>query len=701
MSQARKDWETFKAWELKVCIKLNPNLSIPKLTTEIYNQWRLRSNQTELARSLGVLQKSLQDVEKSRAQVKGRQQAFREPSVRCSDTASLRQLQDLEQHIEHLLNHLRLCVGHIQNLGNGQNSGVAGDLSLNLRSTEYTQNLLTRIRSQVIETEKELTNCKDLLIERGAGSPARGATQNDVAPRDDETNDQQQGRKTQAQAWGGQPSNDNGQHQQSTRHGGDADPAGTGAGAPNGSEHSRRDNERPRPASRNSAVVPDGDGGDKSGDDPEEDDAPQPAGQRQTRSQTRQISGRSQAPGAEDNGTEARRTPAESDMLDALEAALTGNAANGPPVSSSQKGTKGGQGKKTTAPDGSHGSSSSSAGSDRGDPSFRSADRKRRTPNEKETRSRGSSSIHASKRQRLREPNERGEQDDLPPSSSPAEPGPIDQPRTASERLLALPGPIIGYAHGAFAEDTGLPDIDQNIVVSMVMRLRAAYGDDWEWDEAPLITEYLDPFGQYRLSGAFGNLLHMEWTKSWQELFGHLQNDMDFYPLITDFKRLKERLERIEELMPPPEWPTDEEPHEYFDNYRRQVVALEAPIVRAAWEEHLNRPDRHVASREKALALQGVKYRLARREDPVWPPPPPPPLQRTADRSLPERVREDLPRVILEAQNIGFDKDKIPSNWTFLATLGHGGYGHAGLWVKYDGSCRILDRNVVEETYLG
>lgn len=484
MSQARKDWETFKAWELKVCIKLNPNLLIPKLTTEIYNQWRLRSNQTELAGSLRVLQKSLQDAENSRAQVKGRQQAIREPSVRRSDTASLRQLQDLEQHIEHLLNDLRLCVGHIQNLGNEQNSGVAGDLSVDLRSTEYTQDLLTQIRSHITETEKELTNCKDLLIEGSAGSPARDAPQNDAAPRDEGTDGQQQGRKSEAHAQGGQHSNGNGQHQQFTRQGGDVDPAGTGAGAPNGSEHSRRGNERPRPASRNSAVVPDGDGGDKSGDDPEEDDAPQPADQRQTRSQTRQISGRSQAPGAEDNGTEARRTPAESNMLDALEAALPGNVVNGPPLSSSQKGTKSGQEKKTTAPDGSHGSSSSSSGSDDGEPSFRSADRKRRTPNEKETRSRGNSSSHASKRQRLRKPNERGEQDDLPSSSSPAEPRINGQPRTAFERLLDIPGPIHDYARQALDEQTGLPDIDPDIVVDMVMRLHAAYGDDWEWDEA-------------------------------------------------------------------------------------------------------------------------------------------------------------------------------------------------------------------------
>ncbi|KAK3708762.1 hypothetical protein LTR37_011283 [Vermiconidia calcicola] len=687
MSQARQDWETFKAWELKVCGKLKPDLSISELNAEIYDQWRRKSNQTELARSLRVLQKSLQDVEKSRGQVKSRR----------SVTASLRQLQDLEQHIERLLKDLRPCVVHIRNLAHEQDLDVAGDSSVD-RSKEYTRDLLKQIRSEVTKTEIELIDCKKLLIERDAGSPARDAPGNDVAPREDGTNGQQQGRQTEAQAQGGQHSNGNGQHQQPTRQGGNIDPGGMGAGAPGGSEHSRRGNEPRQPASRSSDVVPDDDERDKSGNDPEEDDAPQLTGQRQTRSHSRPNSGRSQLPGAEDNGTEARRTPAESDILDALEAALPGNAVHAPHVSSSQKGMKSDRGKKTTtAPAGSHGSSSSSSGSDDGKP----ADRKRRSPSGSETRSSGSSGSHASKRQRPGEPNERGEQDDLAPSSSPAEPGPNDQPRTVSERLLALPGHIIDYAHGAFAEDTGLPDIDQNIVVNLVTRLRAAYGDDWEWDEAPLITEYLDPFGQHRPGGAFGNLLHREWTKSWQELFGHLQNDKDFYPLITDFKKLKKRLERIESLIPPPEWPPDEELHEYLDNYRRQVVVLEAPNVRAAWERHLNRSDRHVPSREKSLALQGVEYRLERREDPDWPPPPPSPLQRTADRPLPERVREDLPRVILEAQNIGFDNDQIPGNWTFLTTLGHGGFGHAGLWVKYDGSCRILDRNVVKETYLG
>jgi hypothetical protein len=55
-----------------------------------------------------------------------------------------------------------------------------------------------------------------------------------------------------------------------------------------------------------------------------------------------------------------------------------------------------------------------------------------------------------------------------------------------------------------------------------------------------------------------------------------------------------------------------------------------------------------------------------------------------------------------QANALGFGGDRvdIDGSWTFQKTLGTGGWGHAGLWLKLDSLNRVLDRKVVKESYM-
>ena len=52
------------------------------------------------------------------------------------------------------------------------------------------------------------------------------------------------------------------------------------------------------------------------------------------------------------------------------------------------------------------------------------------------------------------------------------------------------------------------------------------------------------------------------------------------------------------------------------------------------------------------------------------------------------------------ALGYGFPEENPDTAWTFVKTAGRGGFGHAGLWVKYDANRNIIDRQIVKETYL-
>jgi hypothetical protein len=66
---------------------------------------------------------------------------------------------------------------------------------------------------------------------------------------------------------------------------------------------------------------------------------------------------------------------------------------------------------------------------------------------------------------------------------------------------------------------------------------------------------------------------------------------------------------------------------------------------------------------------------------------------------LPGHLVESRDLAKAKARRLGFDGNVL-GVLNFVETLGIGGYGRAGLWIKYDSSGKILDRQVVKETYL-
>ncbi|KAK4543946.1 hypothetical protein LTR36_004720 [Oleoguttula mirabilis] len=52
------------------------------------------------------------------------------------------------------------------------------------------------------------------------------------------------------------------------------------------------------------------------------------------------------------------------------------------------------------------------------------------------------------------------------------------------------------------------------------------------------------------------------------------------------------------------------------------------------------------------------------------------------------------------AKDLGFGtQEGFDGHWNFLATIGEGKFGHAGLWVQYDAEARITNRTIIKEAY--
>jgi hypothetical protein len=164
-------------------------------------------------------------------------------------------------------------------------------------------------------------------------------------------------------------------------------------------------------------------------------------------------------------------------------------------------------------------------------------------------------------------------------------------------------------------------------------------------------------------------------------------NDGSFDRLSGSFQALKIRLNYVGSKLPPPDWPPDEDPEQYYETLRRRVVEEEKHTFLARWADYLQRyVDKHGTSNgAPAMAMyEAAKANMEAGQDPRWPPehterietrtearPP-----KTADRPMPEHLQNDWNRVVQEARNLGFGNvPGYPGHWEFAETLGMGGFG--------------------------
>lgn len=243
---------------------------------------------------------------------------------------------------------------------------------------------------------------------------------------------------------------------------------------------------------------------------------------------------------------------------------------------------------------------------------------------------------------------------------------------------------------------------------SMGFRLKTAYTIKvFEEGDSPDIWNLIDNQGKEKDEYEIG---HLRWYEAWNHFLRKLDRHKHYRHLRNEYENLFRRLQ----------WAVDfcyncgletifiEPPHDPLPDLEGLDLGREfADEAEVSIKEYAMRLwDAFVQDRERRQGRKGGKTAkfmragaLARQNgvgalEIDWPPPPtpPPPPIPTAQRPMPQRLIDDPNWATHEARRIGSDSDAsgIDGIWTFMHTLGVGGFGHAGKYASASGHHRLI-----------
>ena len=121
-------------------------------------------------------------------------------------------------------------------------------------------------------------------------------------------------------------------------------------------------------------------------------------------------------------------------------------------------------------------------------------------------------------------------------------------------------------------------DLPNNFQVWIKQRLPMWYGEclmhtaqNWSWNLAPPITDYIDLNGDARPGDAMDGLTRKECVNEWAVFLSRIESSEKYTALWVLFVDLSTQLTRFDKLVPPPTWPTDLIAAEYWEKYRAEV----------------------------------------------------------------------------------------------------------------------------------
>lgn len=328
--------------------------------------------------------------------------------------------------------------------------------------------------------------------------------------------------------------------------------------------------------------------------------------------------------------------------------------------------------------------------------------------NSKGPKRRNSGDDHASEGDGSSHKSSRREKGPDPERSSPTSPDDVHQQASKSaaagatssqrkldealEELQQAPAAILDYVMASLnTAENGIPHVHPQAIFEMVYRLRKAYGDDWDWESAPPIGDFLTPEGQERRSMmAMKKLRQKEtWIRLWEDFFAQNPGG-EYYEAIAQLCRTLQAGQGIAGIfLRPPRWREENDEITLLARYRQEALINEGANIEDSWTAyfaHVEVTQGIEAARAARLAFLRIQkgrgsdsqpHSPANPQDrlprpPLPPPPPPPPRRESSIAGIPGR---NLDRAAAEAQRIGFDNPDMPGIWTFLGTLGGGGYG--------------------------
>ena len=279
-----------------------------------------------------------------------------------------------------------------------------------------------------------------------------------------------------------------------------------------------------------------------------------------------------------------------------------------------------------------------------------------------------------------------------------------------NELLAELPSPVQEYYHNAAGPECAV-HMDKMSLFNFVFGLYEAFDEGFDTMVRP-IAEYLDENGAERSGDALKQFRAMAFDRKWAIFMSELTRNKK-PELKVQYEKLHPRLVQTGRLLLPPEDPSKD-----LNDFKLEVYKLENAELDLRWLEYAQAIwDRHGEAAGMKIIAEWDKLLMLTEDESIKlhaPPtltPPPPPNIAPRGASFPEIDINDKERLNREAKSLGFDNDKFAGVWTFLSSLGAGGFGReqwtspiaalepytdlkiadAGLWVKYDHFGKILD----------
>lgn len=280
-------------------------------------------------------------------------------------------------------------------------------------------------------------------------------------------------------------------------------------------------------------------------------------------------------------------------------------------------------------------------------------------------------------------------------------------PQVDIDGLAALPQGAQDYFHRAYNEwkqgENRSAPINAEKMYQCVERLYYAFGRDplWIWNNAPALSQYVDRFGKEQWGVRSNLLLRNTFTRLEDDLIaaGYSQD------IREQFSGFYTRLQRIQSSIPsPPRLPFDRPVHEVIQAYHTEIEAAESRQLRRQWQRFiatLEGQNNGLGAMNARMHFLEAEKQFKMTGNLTWPTSAPQHAQEVqaplVTYPAPHPMPEGWGR--LEAQALGFDYPQVQGHWCFDRSLGEGGQGHAGLWVKFDKDGTVLDRKAVKETW--
>ena len=733
-----ENWEIFRSWELEVYRSTKPNISVIALLTSLRGEWNAIIDKLTYAKALYKLQESTRELEIDSIRVSGRRLTVdnikgRNPAwTRYRDPlrAYEKLVESFDRYIERLRDHIR-CIQAVKREQSMLN--MAGTPSGNEQSWRYTTKLLNDTKARTKDVSSQLAEYKSWL---------RGDSTSHFSGRDDrptEANDDDDGRTGRSDQnqkdSGAVGRNANVANRFSRAYVSATGGANVGTGAGDdgngGDDDDRRGNKRKQPDSKPSVgnvdEVEEDEEEDKE-DEEEEIDAqetPAPHGNGASKTPSGDADG---SPDVERSGAHISDDGGGPNPLDDLEEVVRQRAAEleeqahqppeqlSPlldytfyadqeqpalaPVISQRPGADGydarviaGSGQTFLLREGNQYQSSkaqkrmaaaaggpedpdgSSSGSD-GIPSRPRNSRKGRSKSSSKDKGKRPSEDAANDTGSSRSSVKRRKQEKTEKEAASTNDPTAD--------LDDLPYHALEYIEAVMQPDRHRP-LSSEALNAFVKRLCGVFGED-DWHLVQEIEYYFDEHGtELRDEAAWQILERREFAKRWKSIIANIP--------VGNRASWQEQYERLEKAgawhaIPLPDFGSAQGD---LQQLKFWVVEAENPKIAEAWIEHVahyrEKYGDDVADGEHNVWEAEVERVIKQGGVPDSPPP------------LPGNL-EDSPDLLKDkARRFGF-AGYAPGVWNFVETLGVGGYGHAGLWIKYNPSGKILDRQVIKETYL-